>query len=233
MHRWPALRNRRGFIAAFTDLRLSMIRATCSRQHVSLAIMPRRKYGHDGASLTLTVSASANCQLLLLHLRPSNAPSRFPGPRDGQDRWVGGAEGAVDRAASGEAHRPHHPRRHPGPRPNVPMKDSGVEWLGEIPAHWEVKRLKFLLQEPLQYGANEPGRTDGPDYPSLPRRRMDNRRQSRNGCLHRRDVQIHSRGSVARPYFSKGQTYCRQRSGRLSGKFRFEQVGAGRHMRAI
>ena len=25
--------------------------------------------------------------------------------------------------------------------PTVPMKDSGVEWLGEIPAHWEVKRL--------------------------------------------------------------------------------------------
>jgi type I restriction enzyme, S subunit len=28
--------------------------------------------------------------------------------------------------------------------PTVPMKDSGVEWLGEIPAHWEVKRLKFI-----------------------------------------------------------------------------------------
>ena len=27
--------------------------------------------------------------------------------------------------------------------PTVPMKDSGVEWLGEIPAHWEVKRLKY------------------------------------------------------------------------------------------
>ena len=26
--------------------------------------------------------------------------------------------------------------------PNVPLKDSGVEWLGEIPAHWGVKRLK-------------------------------------------------------------------------------------------
>lgn len=26
--------------------------------------------------------------------------------------------------------------------PNVPMKDSGFEWLSEIPAHWEVKRLK-------------------------------------------------------------------------------------------
>ena len=28
--------------------------------------------------------------------------------------------------------------------PNAAMKDSGIEWLGEIPAHWEVKRLKYL-----------------------------------------------------------------------------------------
>ena len=28
--------------------------------------------------------------------------------------------------------------------PNVPLKDSGVEWLGEIPVHWEVRRLKHL-----------------------------------------------------------------------------------------
>lgn len=28
--------------------------------------------------------------------------------------------------------------------PTVPMKDSGVEWLGEIPAHWKVKRLKLV-----------------------------------------------------------------------------------------
>ena len=26
--------------------------------------------------------------------------------------------------------------------PNVPMKDSGVEWLGEIPAHWHLRPLK-------------------------------------------------------------------------------------------
>jgi type I restriction enzyme S subunit len=26
--------------------------------------------------------------------------------------------------------------------PSVPMKDSGVEWLGEIPKHWEVKKMK-------------------------------------------------------------------------------------------
>jgi len=28
--------------------------------------------------------------------------------------------------------------------PNVKLKDSGVEWLGEIPEHWEVKKLKYL-----------------------------------------------------------------------------------------
>ena len=31
--------------------------------------------------------------------------------------------------------------------PNVPMKDSGIEWIGEIPEHWIVKRLKFVLDE--------------------------------------------------------------------------------------
>lgn len=25
---------------------------------------------------------------------------------------------------------------------NVPMKDSGIDWIGEIPKHWEVKRVK-------------------------------------------------------------------------------------------
>jgi type I restriction enzyme S subunit len=28
--------------------------------------------------------------------------------------------------------------------PKVPMKDSGVEWLGEVPKHWRVVRLKFV-----------------------------------------------------------------------------------------
>lgn len=31
--------------------------------------------------------------------------------------------------------------------PTVPMKDSGVEWIGKIPEHWQVKRLKFVLDE--------------------------------------------------------------------------------------
>ena len=31
-----------------------------------------------------------------------------------------------------------------GLNPDAPMRDSGVEWLGEVPAHWEVKRIKNL-----------------------------------------------------------------------------------------
>ncbi len=28
---------------------------------------------------------------------------------------------------------------------SVPMKDSGIDWMGKIPAHWEVKRLKYVM----------------------------------------------------------------------------------------
>lgn len=31
--------------------------------------------------------------------------------------------------------------------PNVPMKESGIEWLGKIPAHWNVKRIASVSHE--------------------------------------------------------------------------------------
>lgn len=34
-----------------------------------------------------------------------------------------------------------------GLNPIAPVKNSGVEWIGEIPAHWEVKRGKVLFEE--------------------------------------------------------------------------------------
>ena len=33
-----------------------------------------------------------------------------------------------------------------GLNPNVPMKESGIEWIGQIPAHWEVSKLKPLTR---------------------------------------------------------------------------------------
>ena len=31
--------------------------------------------------------------------------------------------------------------------PNAPMKNSGVEWIGNIPEHWDVKKLKYLTSK--------------------------------------------------------------------------------------
>ena len=33
-----------------------------------------------------------------------------------------------------------------GLNPDAPMKDSGVEWLGEVPEHWNLKPIKFLAK---------------------------------------------------------------------------------------
>ncbi|MBT4838360.1 MAG: restriction endonuclease subunit S, partial [Methylococcales bacterium] len=33
-----------------------------------------------------------------------------------------------------------------GLNPDAPMKDSGVEWLGEVPEHWGISRFKFLCE---------------------------------------------------------------------------------------
>lgn len=33
--------------------------------------------------------------------------------------------------------------------PNVEMKDSGVEWIGEIPKHWDTKKVKYLIEDYL------------------------------------------------------------------------------------
>lgn len=43
--------------------------------------------------------------------------------------------------------------------PNALMKDSGLAWLGQVPAHWEVKRLKFLVRPGtrISYGIVQPG----------------------------------------------------------------------------
>jgi type I restriction enzyme, S subunit len=30
--------------------------------------------------------------------------------------------------------------------PNVPMKDSGIEWLGEVPAQWDVKQIRHFSE---------------------------------------------------------------------------------------
>ena len=49
--------------------------------------------------------------------------------------------------------------------PNVEMKPSGVEWIGETPAHWEIIRLRYLGV--LQNGISKDSDSFGLGYPFL------------------------------------------------------------------
>ena len=48
---------------------------------------------------------------------------------------------------------------------SVPMRDTGIGYIGEMPAHWNAKRMKYVLAKPLQYGANETGDDYNEDWP--------------------------------------------------------------------
>ncbi len=54
-----------------------------------------------------------------------------------------------------------------GLNPDVPMKDSGVEWLGEVPAHWGVTRLKYECRNIVDCPHSTPNYTDEGEYPAI------------------------------------------------------------------
>ena len=45
------------------------------------------------------------------------------------------------------------------------VRDSGIEYIGQMPTHWDAKRMKYILASPLQYGANETGDEYNEDWP--------------------------------------------------------------------
>ncbi|QPN64621.1 restriction endonuclease subunit S [Synechococcus sp. CBW1004] len=48
-----------------------------------------------------------------------------------------------------------------GLNPDAPMKDSGVEWLGEVPEHWRVRKLSQLCKE---IGSGTTPKSDMPEF---------------------------------------------------------------------
>jgi len=49
--------------------------------------------------------------------------------------------------------------------PNVPMKDSGVDWVRKIPENWEVKQLKWLANLCAGYGITSESIEEFGEYP--------------------------------------------------------------------
>ena len=97
------------------------------------------------------------------------------------------------------------------------MKESGVEWLGEIPSHWDVKRLKFLTRKPLMYGANEAADDDNPNNPRYIRITDIND----NGDL-REDTFRSLPYEIAEPYLLEKGDILFARSGSVGRTFRYQ-----------
>ena len=96
---------------------------------------------------------------------------------------------------------------------SAPMKDSGIEWIGKIPEHWDAKRLKYLLSSPLQYGANEAGDDydeEWPRYIRITDITEDNRLKE--------DGKLSLEPKLAKPYILEHGDVLFARSGATLGK---------------
>ena len=90
---------------------------------------------------------------------------------------------------------------------------TGVDWLGEIPKHWNVCSLKRVLSEPLKYGATEAGDCDDRSLPRYLRiTDFDN-----DGGL-RADTFVSLPEEIARNYYLTEGDVLFARSGATVGK---------------
>lgn len=90
---------------------------------------------------------------------------------------------------------------------------SGVEWIGDIPDGWEIKKIKYVAQKPLMYGANE-----SPDeFDETQPRYIRITDIDENGNL-RDDIAVSLEMEKARPYLLKKNDILFARSGATVGK---------------
>jgi type I restriction enzyme, S subunit len=97
--------------------------------------------------------------------------------------------------------------------PTAPMQKTEIGWLGEIPAHWIVKRLKYLKKESFMYGANELALSDDTTQPRFIRITDLND----EGTL-RQDTFCSLPEELAQPYLLKNDDFLFARSGATVGK---------------
>lgn len=96
---------------------------------------------------------------------------------------------------------------------SVPMKDSGVEWIGKIPNTWDCKKMKYVISEPLQYGANEAGDDYKENYPRYIRITDITEENSLKD-----DGKLSLSPDIAKPYLLKDGDLLFARSGATVGK---------------
>ena len=106
--------------------------------------------------------------------------------------------------------------------PNVHVKPSGVEWLGDLPAHWQVRRLRYLIKGRLTYGANAAAEHTDPAWP----RYLRITDFSKNGTL-RKDTFRSLPPQTAKDYLVEPGDVLLARSGATVGKAFLVEEAAG------
>jgi type I restriction enzyme S subunit len=78
-----------------------------------------------------------------------------------------------------------------GLNPNAPMKDSGLPWIGNVPAHWEVKEIRRLVPQSrrVMYGIVLPGPNVDEGVPIVKAGNCEPGRLSIE-CMHRTTFEI-------------------------------------------
>ena len=99
-----------------------------------------------------------------------------------------------------------------GLNPNVPLKDSGIEWMGMIPKHWEVKRIKNLCS--FVSRGSTPDYVDESDFPVM------NQAVFSSGCINH-EVLRYSSYMKPESKIEKGDLLIASTGGGILGKLYF------------
>lgn len=100
---------------------------------------------------------------------------------------------------------------------NAPMKDSGIEWLGQVPEHWKVMRLKHLIKS-LESGCS----VNAADVPA----KEDELGVLKTSCVYTRRFRASENKTVVMEDFSRVKCPVRKGSIIISRMNTPELVGA-------
>lgn len=81
-----------------------------------------------------------------------------------------------------------------GLNPNAPMRDSGVEWLGEVPVHWDVCKLKHIISS-LESGVS----VNAADFPA----QGDEFGVLKTSCVYTRSFRVEENKTVVKDEYDR------------------------------
>ena len=101
----------------------------------------------SGVRQTLSYNDIANCDLIFPPLKEQSAIASFLDRKTAQiDKAISIKEKQIELLKERRQILIHQTVTR-GLNPNVKLKDSGVEWIGEIPQNWEIKKIKHISSQ--------------------------------------------------------------------------------------